>query len=76
VVGNHTTSYRPSSRSKGGRVLRAGQLRLRSVAAATTSKGDFAGALRGARYLGYELIPTHVDKDGRVHIAVRMKLKR
>jgi len=23
----------------------------------------------GARYLGYELIPTHVDKDGRVHIA-------
>ncbi|MBN1145786.1 MAG: CapA family protein [Anaerolineales bacterium] len=23
----------------------------------------------GARYLGYELIPTHVDPDGRVHIA-------
>ncbi len=24
---------------------------------------------QGARYLGYELIPTHVDQDGRVHIA-------
>ncbi len=24
---------------------------------------------RGARYMGYELIPTHVDQDGRVHIA-------
>jgi poly-gamma-glutamate synthesis protein (capsule biosynthesis protein) len=23
----------------------------------------------GERYLGYELIPTHVDRDGRVHIA-------
>lgn len=24
---------------------------------------------QGKRYLGYELIPTHVDRDGRVHIA-------
>lgn len=24
---------------------------------------------RGTQYLGYELIPTHVDQDGRVHIA-------
>jgi len=24
---------------------------------------------QGARYLGYEFIPTHVDKDGRVHLA-------
>jgi poly-gamma-glutamate capsule biosynthesis protein CapA/YwtB (metallophosphatase superfamily) len=24
---------------------------------------------RGAQYAGYELIPTHVDPDGRVHIA-------
>jgi poly-gamma-glutamate synthesis protein (capsule biosynthesis protein) len=24
---------------------------------------------RGTRYLGYELIPTHVDQDGRVHLA-------
>jgi poly-gamma-glutamate capsule biosynthesis protein CapA/YwtB (metallophosphatase superfamily) len=24
---------------------------------------------QGARYLGYEMIPTHVDADGRVHIA-------
>jgi hypothetical protein len=23
----------------------------------------------GTRYDGYELIPTHVDRDGRVHIA-------
>jgi poly-gamma-glutamate synthesis protein (capsule biosynthesis protein) len=24
---------------------------------------------KGAQYLGYEMIPTHVDQDGRVHIA-------
>jgi poly-gamma-glutamate synthesis protein (capsule biosynthesis protein) len=24
---------------------------------------------QGKQYLGYELIPTHVDRDGRVHIA-------
>jgi poly-gamma-glutamate capsule biosynthesis protein CapA/YwtB (metallophosphatase superfamily) len=24
---------------------------------------------RGTKYLGYELIPTHVDRDGRVHLA-------
>jgi poly-gamma-glutamate synthesis protein (capsule biosynthesis protein) len=24
---------------------------------------------QGAKYLGYELIPTHVDRDGRVHLA-------
>ena len=23
----------------------------------------------GAQYMGYEFIPTHVDQDGRVHIA-------
>jgi hypothetical protein len=23
----------------------------------------------GSEYSGYELIPTHVDRDGRVHIA-------
>ena len=25
--------------------------------------------IEGTRYVGYELIPTHVDPDGRVHIA-------